>query len=193
MISITNGVLGDTENEMMLHDLFTSRSRKAEHPKSSRLQFDKIIKSFDSDGDGKLNGQEIESLRPAGGLLSARRPESSANLSSYAFARKRPAPSRDMLEKYDRNKDGKLDAAEFRHSIRKNKMRPNAKKPVFSDGRTSLVGRLVELFAKLGMLRTCDPALHFRIEGAGHLISLCWLVFKRFTLEGAKNARTLAV
>ncbi len=78
------------------------------------FQLEQIIQRYDSDGDGKLNSQELDALykrvqyyEKAGAQNSAKTFLLTPLLSQGLL------PAKVMLERFDQNKDGKLDAAEF--------------------------------------------------------------------------------
>lgn len=90
-------------------------------PSAQRKMPAEMIKQFDKDGDGKLNDDETKAMRAD--MTAKREARQKANLEKYdankdgkldeaEMKTMRETQQKEMLEKYDTNKDGKIDEAE---------------------------------------------------------------------------------
>ena len=111
-----DGVLDQAERRAMEQDSAYQREESIAREDQLATQLPEIFKKFDSNGDSRLDREELELLRRSVLLYSGAVPEILVGRKILlAPLLTKDFPSVDqILKKYDINKDGALDAAEFK-------------------------------------------------------------------------------
>ena len=111
-----NGILDQAERAAMERDPAYQREEKAVRQDELDAQLQAIFKKYDRSGDGRLDRDELEAIRNTVRMFSEAPPSMLAGrkiLVAPLLTRDFP-PAAQILKKYDANKDGALDAAEFK-------------------------------------------------------------------------------
>jgi Ca2+-binding EF-hand superfamily protein len=111
-----NGILDQAERAVMERDPAYQREEKAVRQDELDAQLQAIFKKYDRSGDGRLDRDELEAIRNTVRMFSEAPPSMLAGrkiLVAPLLTRDFP-PAAQILKKYDANKDGALDAAEFK-------------------------------------------------------------------------------
>ncbi len=111
-----NGILDQAERAAMERDPAYQREEKAVRQDELDALSKAIFKKYDLSGDGRLDRDELEAIRIGVRMYSEAPPSMLAGrkiLVAPLLTKDFP-PAAQILKKYDANKDGALDAAEFK-------------------------------------------------------------------------------